>query len=53
MAETVKEYLARIGQKGGQASKGTQKAKERAKKASIARWNKKQTEGKRAPEQGD
>jgi hypothetical protein len=38
--ETIKEYLRRIGAKGGKAVAGTPQAKERAAKAAKARWAK-------------
>lgn len=38
MTPAVRAYLRRIGSLGGQANKGTQKAKERAVKAAQARW---------------
>jgi hypothetical protein len=38
--ESIKEYLRRIGSKGGKAVAGTPQAKERATKAAKARWAK-------------
>jgi hypothetical protein len=38
--ESIKEYLRRIGSKGGKAVAGTPQAKERAAKAAQARWAK-------------
>jgi ribosomal protein L12E/L44/L45/RPP1/RPP2 len=38
--ESVKEYLRRIGSKGGKAVAGTPQAKARAAKAAKARWAK-------------
>ncbi|HXO96405.1 MAG TPA: hypothetical protein VN857_07460 [Chthoniobacterales bacterium] len=40
MNESIKEYLRRIGSKGGKAVAGTPQAKERAAKAAQARWAK-------------
>ena len=36
----ISEYMAEIGRRGGKASKGTDAAKERARKAAKARWAK-------------
>jgi hypothetical protein len=38
--ESIKEYLRRIGAKGGKAVAGTPQAKARAAKAAKARWTK-------------
>ena len=40
MDQSVKEYLRRIGSKGGKAVAGTPQAKARAAKAAKARWAK-------------
>jgi hypothetical protein len=42
--ESIKEYLRRIGAKGGKAIVGTPKAKARAAKAAKARWAKAKAE---------
>ena len=46
MDESIKEYLRRIGSKGGKAVAGTPQAKERAAKAAQATMGKTETETK-------